>query len=55
MPALCEQNVVVIGTGAFACEAMRAAVHNGAGRVTMVARSNARSAACMYAHAGQAV
>lgn len=36
------QDVVVIGGGAFACEAMRAAVHNGAGSVVMVTRDKSK-------------
>ena len=36
------QNVVVIGGGAFACEAMRAAVNNGAANVVMVTREKSK-------------
>ncbi|BDA43875.1 probable tRNA-specific 2-thiouridylase MnmA at C-terminar half [Coccomyxa sp. Obi] len=36
------KNVVVIGGGAFACEAMRAAVNNGAASVVMVTREKSK-------------
>lgn len=36
------QNVVVIGGGAFACEAMRSAVWNGAASVTMLTREKSK-------------
>lgn len=38
------QHVVVIGGGAFACEAMRAAVNNGAASVVMVTREKSKCA-----------
>ena len=38
------QDVVVLGGGAFACEAMREAVRNGARSVTTVTRHNAKCA-----------
>lgn len=38
----CMQDVVIIGTGAFGCEAMRAAVRNGAASVTVVTRKRTR-------------
>ena len=34
----CVQSVVIIGGGAFACEAMRSAVWNGAASVTLLTR-----------------
>ena len=36
------QRVVVIGGGAFACEAMRSAVWNGAASVTMLTREKSK-------------
>ena len=42
------QDVVVLGGGAFACEAMREAVRNGARTVTTVTRHNTKCA-CMEA------
>ena len=38
----CAQNIVVIGGGAFACEAMRSAVWNGAASVTMLTREKSK-------------
>ena len=37
-----SQEVVVIGSGAFACEAMEAAAKAGAARVTLVSRDRER-------------
>ena len=36
------QDVVVLGSGAFACEAMEAALANGAKHVTMICRDRKR-------------
>ena len=41
--AACEvQDVVILGSGAFACEAMEAAVANNAAHVTLVSRERRR-------------
>lgn len=39
----CVQEVIVLGSGAFACEAMEAAIANNAKHVTMVCRDRKRS------------
>ncbi len=43
------QHVVILGGGAFGCEAMRSAVWNGAGSVTMVTREKSKCGMRLHA------